>query len=126
MKYKFINENKIEPAPKTLMELYKEDGKQLKRVLFTPSAEAYERQGYYELVEDPYPDDSEYAYTHYYEQGNPIRKRWRRGEPIEPPEPDATTAFMQTLSNPDTNSIAKIRQAAKAFLEATEGVTDEH
>ena len=117
----YIDRNTVKPAKLPLKEIYEENGEMRQRLIFNPTEADYNRNGLYQLFRDVYPDDG-YIYTPYYEKdGLFVRQHWEQGEKIETTT-DPTSDFMHTLSSADTNSIAKIRQAAKDFLAATEGI----
>ena len=116
----YIDRYTVTPAKLPLIEYIEENGRTIKRRIYNPTEADYNRLGFYQLFRDVYPDDG-YEHTPYYEKdGLFIRQHWEQGEKIETPS-DPTSDFMRTLSSADTNSIAKIRQAAKDFLAATEG-----
>jgi hypothetical protein len=68
MFYKFINETKIQKAPKPL----KIDGKDV----FTNSEQIHNEQGYYKLIQTDYPQDDKYYEPRYELQSNIIVQSW--------------------------------------------------
>lgn len=77
--YKFINQNKIEQAPRNLLVTKDVDGEERNFINANPSESVYNEQGFCRLESDEYPNDTEYNYIPYYEQdGLIIRQRWER------------------------------------------------
>jgi len=74
--FELINRNTIKPAPNPL----RIDG----RDIITTYEAVYNANGYYRVEREPYPDDTEYICTPYYElKNNVITQKWEQGEKIE-------------------------------------------
>ena len=117
MYYKYINRNRLEPAPTPLEEIKIVNGEEVKNIIFTLDESIYNRFGYYRCEAEEYPDDTEYEYTVYYEEATPSRlyhlKRWERGEKKEnsPEAIDIKQAFNIVVKNiEDATTIKGIRE----------------
>ena len=126
---KFINKYKIEHVPKHLYTTKEIDGEMVEFLVCSRTDAVMNQLGYYKLIVDDYPDDTEYTYIPWYEKaGLAIHQHWEQGEKIEPIEEQPTelqAAFNALADNTeDKTTIKGIKEAIKntaiQLSEATE------
>lgn len=116
----YIDRYTVKPAKLPLIEYIEEDGRRLKRRIYNPTEADYNRLGFYALVREPYPADTEHVYRECYEKdGLQIRQGWEQGELIEP-APVETPTDIQTAFNTlaeNVQGVTTIKGLVKALTD---------
>ena len=112
-------------APQQFIETKEIDGNEYTFFIITENEAEYNKRGYYKKVFTPMPQD-EYNYIEAWDGGTTEKPYYEQIwvesglKKVQEEKEDPLVTFMKTLSNTNTNSIAKMRAAAEQFLRETE------